>query len=222
MPRLLTLAMSEMNPKNSNYKVIAYYFDKGEIIGINLLENRFKDINGAIVWDIGAVTKVESIIKKDEGLYQINGDMILEKYYSKNELKDIFLNELNNYSSFIRNKNFQYAIIKPSTVILKKPEIDKYNYFRTYVTFWANGVEGKCKYNKDYRWIKYWKHIYDCESMTKIEEKIDYYQKFFSNKEMYLILYRYKDKINTTINNNLSRKYKHSIDVHWIAGFHYF
>lgn len=221
MGKLLTLAMSEMSPKSDKYKVIAYYLDIGEIIEIDLSETKFKDINGRIVWDIGAVTKVEDIIKDRNEVYEIKGDMVLERYYSKSEFKDVFLNELSNYSTFIRNKDIQYAIIKPSTVILKNPKMDKQNCFRSYITFWANGVEGKCKYNKDYRWLKYWNHIYDSNAL-KIEEKISHYEMFFKNKEVYLILYRYKGKDNSKGKNNLSRRYTYTSDIHWVAGFHYF
>lgn len=216
MAKLLTLAMSEMSPKNNRYKIIAYWIEKNKIISIDIHEENFKDINKDIVWDIGAITQVEQVIAKDN-LYEINGDMILLENYNKRQLKEILDRDLIKLSVFKRNQNINYCITNVKSIYEIRNLFDGNDFFRSKVTVYDGADEERNIKIKDYRWIKYWKYIYGKDIETKSKEQ---YEELFINKEIYLIMYRFIS--NTNQKKYYSRKKSYSGDNYWIAGIHYF
>ncbi|MCM1988830.1 hypothetical protein [Oceanirhabdus seepicola] len=216
MAKLLTLAMSEMSPKNNKYKIIAYWIEQNKIISIDIDEENFKDINKHIVWDIGAVTQAEQVIAKDN-LFEINGDMILLENYNKRQLKEILDRDLIKLSVFKRNQNINYCITKVKSIYDIRNLFDERDLFRSKVTVYDGSDEEKNIKIKDYRWIKYWNYIYGKDIEKKSKEQ---YEELFINKEIYLIMYRFIDNKNQK--NYYSRKISYRGDNYWIAGIHYF
>lgn len=208
MPNLLTLAISESKPEKGEYKIVAMDIEDNKFYSMDLKMDEFFK-NNQILWDLGAVTYVESLNivsdYKNNLLHRPEGSIKFKRYYSRQELKDYFDRNLINLDKFYHSQDIAYGIVRIDYLdeIL---EPSNNEVFKQYINITAQGYEKKWVLIKDYRWLHYWRHIYE---QNRVKEKIKYFKgliKENTNHNVYLIMYRHN------FSNSPGR---------WIVGFHW-
>lgn len=167
------------------YKTNEYKF---EIIGFinttgKFCEFELKDVvNGnRRLWDIGAITRVENFAKIGEYNIRIEGDCLLDRYLSKDELKQFLNSKKYDFMRFYNKNNIKFCVIKPSVV--KRVYRNIYN--KCFVELIADGTSKDIEI-KDIRWVSYWEHIIRSNS-NLLEDKQSHYTKFLNDRETYFI-----------------------------------
>lgn len=207
--RLLTLSMTET--KKNNYQIIGYLYDTFELVVFST--NRYKD-NNRYLLDIGAISNIQYKPKYNENEIDLIGDIVLDKYLTKNELYEFLYEQCIDFSKFKRQRTETFGVIKINTI--EEIIINNNEKLDSKLVLIANGVKEKVRI-KDYRWLSYWNYIYQLNNKEKMKERIEYYKKFFNSKETYVILFRLKNKINNTSNNRFIK----NNDIYWISGIFY-
>lgn len=204
---VLTLAMMETTA--NSYNIVGYLYDICDFVFFNI--DKFKEENRYLL-DIGAISKITYEIVSDNEI-KLKGDIVLDKYLSRDEFADFWENKDSNFAYFKRNIQVKFSIIKPK-YIEKFEVIGEISKVNSYATIIANGMKERIKI-KDYRWIKYWEHIVNMKDEKKLIDRIKYYEEFFNSKETYMLLYRFK---NLDLNNN---RYRNKRDIYCISSIFY-
>lgn len=211
MYEFLTLAIREKNPKKplDDFDVVVMDMKSKKMLNFTLDKNEIISQSGEIFWDIGFITKVKDVNKKDDG--QIIPSGFIDKKDASSTLKSILELKSTNPDHFFSNRNVDFAIVRVSDVKDITVEKNQDNIIQSRMTVSINGLPLSRKLdpllNKDFRWIKFWKHIYEID---EIDEKIKQYTKLLNKKSktLYLILHRHTFK-------RTGKK------MHWIAGMHW-
>lgn len=206
--QLLTLSITET--KKNNYQIIGYLLNSFKFVVVNTC--KYKN-NNKFLLDIGAISNIY-YEEKSENEIKLIGDIVIDKYLSKNELCKFLDKELDDFSSFKRRRFENFGVIKLSNIeeicITKNIKLD------SFLVLISNGIKEKVKI-KDFRWISYWNYIYDSSNKEKINDRKEYYRNFFNSKDTYVILFRLKDGFNNLNNTRfISNK-----DIYWISGIFY-
>jgi len=223
MINLLTLAIAETSRKNE-YKVVVYNFDNDDYLALKIPENDFKDYEGKAKWDILGVTKIREVVLTNDKneFYDYKGNPKVISCYSKKDARK-FLNELkvDNFGEI--NKEQRYGIVKVKRILRinepykkQKGKDKKLKHKIDFTASTSNGLiffnENNNKYarlNKDYRWLAYWRKIYEKKDRKLLTEKIDYWEQFLnkSKREVFLVYYQHVF-------------YDSGDIMKWIVGFH--
>lgn len=190
----LTLAIRETNPMEtmSDFDVVAMDTQSKQIHSFSLKKDEIISQSGEIFWDIGFVTRVKDISKDSNGKLVPSGFVC--KSDASDKLKTILEAKSTNPDMFFRNRSIVYAVVKVSKLSDIIVEKDNRNVLQSRITVNISRLplydNEKTLLNKDYRWIKFWEHIYN---MDMVEEKKAQYLRLFNTKRktMYLILYRH-------------------------------
>ena len=210
MYEFLTLAIREKDPqkKYDDFGVVVMDMQTKKIHSFTLDRNEIISQTGEIFWDIGFITKVKDVNKREDGKLIPSG--FVEKKDATSTLKNILELKSTNPEHFFSNRNVEFAIVRVSNVSDITVEKNKYDVIQSRITVNINGLPPSRKLepllNKDFRWIKFWSHIYEID---EIDEKKSLYIKLLNKKSktLYLLLYRH----------TFPTGRKH----HWIAGMHW-
>ena len=210
MYEFLTLAIREKNPRKpqDDFEVVVMDMKSKKILGFTLEKNEIISQTGEIFWDIGVITTVKDVDKKSDGRLVPSG--YLGKKDASDMLKTILEAKSANPSHFFSNRNVDYGIVRVSNVQDITVEKNKEDIVQSRMTVSINGFPPSHKpenlLNKDFRWIKYWTHIYNID---EVEDKKQQYLKLLNKKSktLYLLLYRH-----TFTNGHKG---------HWVAGMHW-
>lgn len=210
MYEFLTLAIREKNPRKpqDDFEVVVMDMKSKKILGFTLDKNEIISQTGEIFWDIGVITKVKDVDKKFDGRLVPSG--YVGRKDASDMLKTILEAKSTNPSHFFSNRNVDYAIVRVSNVQDITVEKNKDDVVQSRMTVSINGFPPSHKpenlLNKDFRWIKYWTHIYNVD---EVENKKLQYLKLLNKKSktLYLLLYRH-----TFTNGHKG---------HWVAGMHW-
>ena len=207
--RILILSMTETS--ENNYQIIGYLYDTFEFVVFST--TRYKD-NNKFLLDIGAISNIHYKKESNENEIKLIGDIVLDKYLTKTELYKFLNEQLSDFSRFKRQRTEIFGVIKINNI--EEINIESNEKLNSNLVLIANGVKEKVRI-KDYRWLSYWNYIYQLNDEVKINERLEYYKKFFNSKETYVILFRLKSKINNTSNTRFIK----NKDVYWISGIFY-
>lgn len=207
--RLLTLSMTETS--KNNYQIIGYLYDTFEFVVFST--TRYKD-NNKYLLDIGAISNIQYKRELNENEIRLIGDIVLDKYLTKNEFYKFLNDQLSDFSRFKRLRTEVFGVIKINNI--EDITIENNKKLDSKLTLIANGVKEQVRI-KDYRWLSYWNYIYQLKDEGKINERREYYKKFFNSKETYVILFRFKNKINNISNT----RFMNNNDIYWISGIFY-
>lgn len=207
--RLLSLSMTETS--KNNYQIIGYLYDTFEFVVFNT--NRYKDKNKYLL-DIGAISNIHYLREENRNEIKLVGDIVLDKYLTKSELYKFLNDQRNDFSRFKRQRTETFGVIKINNI--EEITIESNKKLESNLILISNGVKEKVRI-KDYRWLSYWNYIYQLNDGMKINERREYYRKFFNSKETYVILFRLKSKLNNTSNNRFIK----NNDIYWISGIFY-
>ncbi len=205
----LTLAIREKDPKKAydDFGVVVMDMQTKKIHSFALEKEDIISQKGEIFWDIGFITTVKDVSKKIDGKLVPSGFVKVRD--ARSSLKSILEAKSTNPEHFFSNFNVDYAIVRVSEVkdITVDKKTDGTMQSRIMVT--VNGSAWRKLdplLNKDFRWIKYWSHIYKTGA---VEEKKRQYIKLLNKKSkvLYLLLYRH------TFPNGHKN--------FWIAGMHW-
>ena len=209
MYEFLTLAIREKDPKKprDDFGVVVMDMRTKKIHSLSLEKTDIVSPSGEIFWDIGFITVVKDVSQQVDGRLVPSGFMSIKD--ATGILKNILELKSKNPEHFFSNLSVDYAIVRVSEVkdITVDEKFDGTMQSRMLVTI--NGSAWRKLdplLNKDFRWIKYWTHIYKTGT---VEEKKQQYIKLLNKKSkvLYLLLYRH------TFPNGHKN--------FWIAGMHW-
>ena len=209
MYEFLTLAIREKDPSKpqDDFGVVVMDMQSKRIHSFTLEKNEIVSPSGEIFWDIGFITRVKDVDKKADGKLVPSG--YVDKKDATSTLKTILELKSKNPEQFFRNWNIDYAIVRVSKVSDITVE-EKDGKIQSRITVTLNGLPASYRLdpllNKDFRWIKYWTHIYNIDA---VEDKKQQYLKLLNKKSktLYLLLYRHT--------------FYSGKKLHWIAGMHW-
>lgn len=209
MYEFLTLAIQEKDPSKpqDDFGVVVMDMQSKRIHSFILEKNEIVSPSGEIFWDIGFITRVKDVDKKADGKLIPSG--YVDKKDATSALKNILELKSTNPEQFFKNLNIDYAIVRVSNVSDITVE-EKDGKMQSRITITINGLPVECGpihlLNKDFRWIKYWRHIYKIDA---VKEKKRQYIKLLNrkNKTLYLLLYRHN--------------FYNGKKLHWIVGMHW-
>ena len=200
MPNYFTIAMAEMKRGSGNFKVICYGIKEKCILSVQM---KHQDIisNNEVMWDLFALTEAE-LSETNREYLELRQKGNLKKYYSKDDAKSFFNNQCID-AAYFYNSDKTYAVIAPSSVAIKPPEVDD-DGIKHRVDFKCNNFSRSSVLNKDYRMLNYWASL----DKEQYKEKANYWQSYLKKPDttVYLVLY------NHVFRSGNNRK--------WIAGFH--
>lgn len=204
---ILTIGISET--KKDQYVIIAYLEEKCSFVSF-VTEKFYED--GKYLLDIGAKSKI-IYQEVDYENIRLTGDIVLSEYLKREEFMDFLERKKTNFSTFKRNINYIYTIVKVKAIDNISSTNDN-GKMKCIISFFADGSKEN-KTIKDYRWIKYWQHVLSLNNSEFINERKNHYKEFFNNRDTYILLYRFKG------NNNSQSRFKTKEDPYWIAGIYY-
>jgi hypothetical protein len=207
MINLLTLAIAETSHKNE-YKVVVYNLDNDDFLALKIPESNFKDYSGQANWDIFGVTRVRGVkfYNGTSEFYDYKGTPKVISYYSKGDAKKL-LNKIkvDNFEEI--NNEKRYGIVKVRRILRinepfkkKNSKDKKLKHKIDFTISTSNGLiffnKNNNKYarlNKDYRWLAYWRKIYEKKNRKLLNEKINYWENFLnkSEREVFLVYYHH-------------------------------
>lgn len=210
MYEFLTLAIREKDPRKAydDFGVVVMDMQTKKIHSFVLEKEEIISPKGEIFWDIGFITTVKDVAKNTDGKLIPSGFVKVRD--ARSSLKAILDAKSTNPEHFFANRNIDYAIVRVSDVKDITVEQNEYGTIQSRITVSINGLPPSRKLepllNKDFRWIKYWSHIY---KMDAVAEKKSQYIKLLNKKSktVYLLLYRH------TFHTGHKR--------HWIVGMHW-
>ena len=214
MYEFLTLAITETDPIQDEFSVIAMEVKAKQLTKFDLRKMDIVSNQGEIFWDIGFTTFAKEIVYPSFGnnyKQTVAGVSLGENRLS--ELKNILEAKSTDPKSFFDNEKVQFTIVKVSKIedMTKYLNTKKCSegilqfYLKVYIKGLPDYQNSISILNKDYRWKKYWNHI--CNKNIYEEKKSQYLSLLNrKNKSIYLILYRQQFKENTWF---------------WISGIHW-
>ena len=207
MYKYLTLAIREVRPNVNEFAVVIMEMHSGEFRSFFFEKDEIISTEGEVFWDIGFVTTMKDPPPDKDSRSKPTGFMNIED--ARSSLKSILDSKTAYAGAFFANENIEYTIVKAKNVSdITVAEKDGKIQSRMKVAIEGGFLPPQQQWllNKDYRWIEYWKHIY--EKDTVVEKKKQYIQLFNQHsKTLYLLLYRHTFRDG---NKQL-----------WIAGMHW-
>lgn len=203
---ILTVGISEA--RKDQYIIIAYLEEKCRFVSF-VANNFYKE--DRYLLDVGAKSKIVYQEIDNENI-QLTGDIVLSEYLEKQEFLAFLERKKTNFSSFKRNINYIYRIVRVKAIDSISVSSENSN-VKCKICFFADGSKDNIIV-KDYRWIKYWKHILNLNDEKIMEDRKNYYKTFFNNRDTYILLFRFK-------NNSSQSRFKDKEDPYWISGIYY-